>query len=175
MAENTLETMLAEVRTESGRTLLELSEESPLLLVFLRHFGCTFCRQAISDIAEISGRLGKLGVRPVFVHLGPTHVAAATFAHYGLSDVERVNDPDAKVYRASIFGLGRSNPASHFFKLGALKGWFVKGALFKYGFGRMEGDGTQMPGAFFLKDKQIVRKFVHKSIADRPDYLRLVR
>lgn len=30
---------LVEARTQTGRTLAELSAEAPLLLVFLRHFG----------------------------------------------------------------------------------------------------------------------------------------
>ena len=34
--------VLREYRTETGRTLLELLDESPLLLIFLRHFGCSF-------------------------------------------------------------------------------------------------------------------------------------
>ena len=55
---------LASIRTESGATLLALVQESPVLLVFLRHFGCSFCRQAISDVAELGPELGKRGVRP---------------------------------------------------------------------------------------------------------------
>lgn len=62
---------LASVRTESGASLLELAQGSPVLLVFLRHFGCSFCRKAISDVAELRGELANRGVQPVFVHLGP--------------------------------------------------------------------------------------------------------
>ena len=39
-------------------SLLALVEASPVLLVFLRHFGCSFCRQAISDVADLEGRVG---------------------------------------------------------------------------------------------------------------------
>jgi hypothetical protein len=39
--------VLGEYRTETGRTLLSLLDESPLLLIFLRHFGCSFCRQTL--------------------------------------------------------------------------------------------------------------------------------
>jgi hypothetical protein len=34
--------VLGEYRTETGRTLLARLDESPLLLIFLRHFGCSF-------------------------------------------------------------------------------------------------------------------------------------
>ena len=42
---------LEQYRTESGKTLLELLDESPLLLVFLRHFGCSFCRQTLEYVS----------------------------------------------------------------------------------------------------------------------------
>ena len=61
---------LASIHTESGVNLLELAEKSPVLLVFLRHFGCSFCRKAISDVAELREELAKREVRPVFVHRG---------------------------------------------------------------------------------------------------------
>ena len=88
-ANNVAET-LASIRTESGASLLELTEASPVLLVFLRHFGCSFCRQAISDVADLKDELAKRGVRPVFVHLGTPERAKPFFDYYGIGDVERV-------------------------------------------------------------------------------------
>src|SRR5580658_2421595 len=102
---------LASIRTESGASLLALSEASPVLLVFLRHFGCSFCRQAISDVAELRGELDKRGVRPVFVHLGTPERAKPFFDYYGIGDVERVSDPEAKVYHMPVFALPRMHPA----------------------------------------------------------------
>jgi hypothetical protein len=81
---------LATIRTESGASLLELAEASPVLLVFLRHFGCSFCRKAISDVADLREELEMRGVRPVFVHLGPPELAKVYFEYYGLGEVERV-------------------------------------------------------------------------------------
>ncbi len=164
---------LSSIRTESGASLLELAEESPVLLVFLRHFGCSFCRKAISDVAELRGELEKRGVRPVFVHLGPPDLARKYFEYYGLGDVERVNDPEAAVYQLPVFALGRM----HWLWNGLIPkvwvGW-LKGAIFKHGIGKIEGDGHQMPGIFFLKGARIVRSFKYRTIADEPDYLKLV-
>ncbi len=165
--------VLSAIQTESGANLLTLCEASPVLLVFLRHFGCSFCRQTINQVGDLKGELAKRGVRPVFVHLGPPHIAKANFDFYGLNDVERINDPLAAIYQNPVFSLSRSNPYSHFVKLKVLARW-LKGALFKYGLRKIEGDGYQMPGIFFLKGPKIVHKFVHKTIADEPDYLRLV-
>jgi len=157
------------VTTESGNNLLMLTEASPVLLVFLRHFGCTFCRQTISDIADLRGEMQERTVRPVFVHLGTAAIAKAHFDYYGLGDVERVHDPQARLYQHPVFALSRTNPLSHFFKPVVIAGW-LKGAIFRHGFGMIQGDGEQMPGVFFLRGPEIVREHVHRTIAEQPDY-----
>jgi peroxiredoxin len=99
--------LFGETRTESGRTLLELVDERPVLLVFLRHFGCTFCRQAIDDVSQVRGKLAERGVQVAFVHLGSPERAKPYFDYYKLADVERVSDPDASLYRNPVFALAR--------------------------------------------------------------------
>src|SRR5580700_9218136 len=94
---------LREYCTEAGRTLLELVDESPLLLIFLRHFGCSFCRQTLDDVSRIRGQIEARGVRPVFVHLGTPERAQPYFDYYHLSDVERVSDPEASLYGSPVF------------------------------------------------------------------------
>jgi peroxiredoxin len=165
---------LASVRTESGRSLLELAEASPVLLIFLRHFGCSFCRQAISDISDIKDELGRRGVRPVFVHLGTPERAKPFFDYYGIGDVELVSDPAAAVYRLPMFGLPRINPWRTLIQPSVWVGW-LKGAIFKHGIGAIKEDGEQMQGIFFLKGREIVRQFRYRTIADEPDYLKLIR
>ena len=164
---------LGSIHTESGASLLELAEASPVLLIFLRHFGCSFCRQAISDVADLRGELDKRGVRPVFVHLGTPERAKPFFDYYGIGDVERVSDPEAVVYRLPLFALPRMHPALTLFQPSVWMGW-LKGALFKHGIGAIKEDGHQMQGIFFLKGPKIVRQFRYKTIADEPDYLKLV-
>ena len=171
-AEQDVTAALAPVATESGRNVLALAEASPVLLVFLRHFGCPFCRRTIGDVAELRTELAKRGVRPVFVHMGTPEVAKATFDYYGMSDVERVNDPGAVLYKHPAFALAQTGMISQVLK------WPVVMAaartLLKHGIGKIEGDGQQMPGIFFLKERKIVRRFVPRTIADQADYLGLV-
>ena len=170
---NEVAAALASIRTESGTTLLDLAQASPVLLVFLRHFGCSFCRKAISDVAELRGELASRGVRPVFVHLGPPDLAKVYFDYYGLSEVDRVNDPQATVYQHPLFALRRTNPLWHLVNPTVWAGW-LKGALFQHGIGRIQGDGHQMPGIFFLRGPKIVRRFIYRPIADEPNYLKLI-
>jgi hypothetical protein len=164
---------IGEVRAESGRTLLELIDAGPVLLVFLRHFGCSFCRQALDDVSKVRGALTDRGVRPVFVHMGTPERAKAYFDYYGLSDVERISNPDGSFYRSSIFELGRVSLARLIFQPAVWKGW-LQDAMIKHGIGMIREDASQMPGVFFFRDSAIVRSFRHRTIADRPDYLRLI-
>lgn len=164
---------LGAVRTESGAELLGLVEASPVLLIFLRHFGCAFCRKAISDVADLRAGFDSRGVRPVFVHMGTPERAKPFFDYYGMQDVERVSDPEATLYKHPVFKLPRQPVAMQFVTPAVWKGWLT-GALKKYGIGAIKEDGQQMPGLFFLKGREIVRVFRYKTIADEPDYLKLI-
>ena len=55
--------VLQQYHTETGRTLLELVDESPVLLIFLRHFGCSFCRQTLDDVSRIRRQIERQGVQ----------------------------------------------------------------------------------------------------------------
>ncbi len=164
---------LREFNTETGRSLLDLVDESPVLLIFLRHFSCAFCAQALDRVSQVRPQIEAKGVRPVFVHLGSQERAKPYFDYYNLSDVERIGNPEATLYQLPVFSLSRTNPYSHFLSPAVWNGW-LKGAMFKYGIGMIKEDADQMPGVFFLKDRKVVRAFRHRTIADEPDYLKLV-
>ena len=165
---------LREFHTETGRSLLDLVDESPVLLIFLRHFACAFCAQTLDRVSQVRGQIAARGARPVFVHLGSPERAKPYFDYYHLSDVERISNPDASLYQLPAFALSRSNPYMHFLNPTVWKGWLLRGAMRKYGIGMIKEDAEQMPGVFFLKDRKIVRAFRHRTIADEPDFLKLV-
>ena len=165
---------IRDFRSETGRPLLDLVDESPVLLIFLRHFACAFCAQAIDRVSQLRSQIEAKGVRPVFVHLGTPERAKPYFDYYHLSNVERISNPEATLYQLPAFALSRTNPYLHFLNPAVWKGW-LKGAMFKYGIGMIKEDADQMPGVFFLKERKIARAFRHRTIADEPDYLKLVR
>ena len=158
---------------ESGRPLLDLVDESPVLLIFLRHFACAFCAMTIDRLSQVRDKVEAHGVRPVFVHLGSPERAKPYFDYYHLSDIERISNPDASLYQLPLFALGRTHPFSHFFKLTVVKGW-LNGAARKYGIGMIKEDAHQMPGVFFLKDRRVSNAFRHRTIADEPDFLKII-
>ena len=163
---------LREFHTETGRSLLDLVDESPVLLIFLRHFSCAFCAQALDRVSQVRAQIEAKGVLPVFAHLGTPERARPYFDYYNLTDVERISNPAATLYQLPAFALSRTNPYLHSLRPAVLMGW-LKGALFKYGIGMIKEDAEQMPGVFFLKERTIVRAFRHRTIADQPDYVKL--
>ncbi len=154
-------------RANNGVTLDQLSRQTPVLLVFLRHAGCTFCREALTDIGTQRKRIEASGTKVVLVHMGSDEQAKKLLPKYGLDNAVRINDAQRHLYRA--FGLCRGTPRMLF----GPKVW-IRGlkAAFQHGAGRLQGDGFQMPGVFLLYHGEVVRSYRHQSVADRPDYVR---
>jgi hypothetical protein len=158
------------VRDQQGRTVEELSNDQPVLLVFLRHFGCTFCREALADLRVQRSRIEAAGVRIAVVHMSPEQGAPAFFGRYGMDDVPRFSDPERALYRR--FELRRGGWRQLF----GLRVW-LRGARAVladgHGVGALAGDGFQMPGAFLVLNGQVVRAYRHDTAASRPDYCAL--
>ncbi|MEO8660292.1 MAG: peroxiredoxin-like family protein [Bryobacteraceae bacterium] len=163
--------MALRARTQHQVSLDELSRLSPVLLVFLRHAGCTFCREAMSDLSRQRRAIEAAGARLVMVHMNEEPRAAQFFTRYSLADLPRVSDPRRSLYRA--FGLRRGSLTEVF---GPKVWWrgFQAGILRRHSIGRLEGDGFQMPGVFLIYHGEVIRSYRHQSAADRPDYVRLV-
>lgn len=164
--------LLSRTKTESGRTLLSLADEGPMMLAFLRHFGCASARETLADIAKARPELDKRHVRPVFVHMGSPERARPFFKRAGLADAERVSDPSTELYQAPVFHLLKSTVIPEFFS-GTQLVLLTQRAVWRYGVGSAgKEDATQLPGLFFIQNRQIIKAFRHKGVADRPDYVR---
>lgn len=160
------------MKTQHGYSVADLSRMRPVLLVFLRHFGCTFCREAMGEISAERDRLEAANVEIVLVHMGEPEVADKYFKKYKLEGVNNISDPDCAFYKS--FGLLKGN----FHQLFGLQSWvrgFDAGVIQGHWVGyRQLGDGFQMPGAFSIRDGEVQGSFVHKVASDKPDYWELV-
>lgn len=153
----------------NGVTLHDLSLRTPVLVVFLRHLGCTFCREALADIASLRAAIENDGITIVLVHMSAPDHAAAFFSTYGLANIAHISDPGATLYRS--FDLKRGNLWELFGPRVAWRG--LKATLAGHKVGRLQGDGFQMPGVFLLQDGRIVREFRHRDAGERPNYVEL--
>jgi peroxiredoxin len=158
---------------------IELPADSPLrgladrptLVVLLRSFGCTFCREALSDIAALKRSINDAGANVAFIHGAGATEAAPWFKKYGLDDVTAVSDPRLAHYRA--FGLSRTRVQS----LIDPKVW-TRGAIcaLSHGFGSQTPEMMrQLPGVFVVQRGRVLAEYRHSSPSDRPDYLALIR
>ena len=171
-ATESLAKLLESKLTRTGVDLAALSLLSPVLLVFLRHAGCTFCREALSDLAASRAAIEQSGTRIVVVYLGDEEAMEKVLAHYVLSDLDRIHDVDQSLYEA--FGLRQGS----LWQVAGPRVWWrgVYAGLFKgHGSGRPSGDVRQMPGMFLLDRCEVVRSFRHASASDRPLYEAFVR
>jgi peroxiredoxin len=161
--------VLSAYTSQSGQSLAALIAERPVFLVFLRHFGCTFCREAVAEISEKRRQIEAQGTPLAFVHLGTEQKAQWFFKPYGLLDVPRFSDPQGKLYEA--FGLTRAELRQflNFTSIGRMLRAALNGHFAFY----PEGDIQRMPGVFLLDRGGIRKAFRHKLISDRPDYLAL--
>ncbi|MGH9200259.1 MAG: SelL-related redox protein [Vicinamibacterales bacterium] len=147
-----------------------LVNRSPTLVVFLRHFGCTFCRQTMAEVGELRPRIESSGTLIAFVHPESVDAARPWFERFGLSDVLQVSDPSLKHYVA--FGLGNMRMSALLSPSVWARG---ASAAASYGFGyQPPGLLRQLGGAFVVRGDRILGSFRHHSSADRPDYLDLV-
>ena len=159
---------LGRMMSQRGATLLELSRHQPLLVVFLRHSGCTFCREAVADISEQRERIEQQGTGIAFVHMGQAE-PVQLLEKYHLTDLHSFRDPACSLYDA--FGLRMGSLAE---LLGPIVWWRgFQSWLAGHNPGKTDGNILRMPGVFLLNDGEIVRAYRHRRSSDRPDYVQL--
>ena len=154
----------------SDRLKLRFDDSKPTLVVFLRSFGCTFCREALADVAAVKPKIDAAGANIAFVHTESAAEADPWFARYGLSDVLHISDPTLEHYRA--FGLGRTRATSIIDPL-----VWVRGAscALSHGFGVQTVEMMRRaPGVFLVQGDRILSEYRHRTPADRPDYVALI-
>ena len=153
----------ARYQLSTGETLAEVAENQLVVLVFLRHFGCTFTRQLLRGLELIERQAVEHKARLVLVHM----LQSGKETEY-LGDrtgVARIADPYCELYRS--FGLGKAG----FWELFGPRVW-LRGmiALFRgCGVGHLAGDGLQMPGVFLFYRGRVMAGQPARSAADLPD------
>lgn len=162
----TLDLALDKLRDDQGGTLRALSDGRPTLVVLLRHSGCTFCKQTLSDLARQQADIARSGVGLAVVGMSASSDGLRSHGQrYGLTSAAWFADPDRVLYRALELGRGS------FLQLFGPRVWIsgLLAALRGHGIGKLEGDGFQMPGAFVIHRGRVVRAYRHATAADRPD------
>ena len=163
--------LLEMYETNKGNSVHNLAAQQPVMLVFLRHFGCTFCKETLHNINKYRTQIESQGTKIILVNMQEENKCTQELAKYNLQDVEFIADQESLLYKA--FKLKRGSITQLFgFKVW-LRGiylWFTKGAFIT----SLDGaDVYQMPGVFLIYKGAVIKQFIHQSAADNPSYLDL--
>jgi hypothetical protein len=149
-------------------TLRDQLDERVTLLVFLRHFGCMFCRETLTDIraaAEADADYPDV----LFFFQGSATEGRAFLRRYW-PGVRAVADSELEFYE--LFGVRRASfleALGPSVVLGARKRAMQKG----HENGPRSGDIWRMPGIFLVEGEEILWSHQPAHAADHPDFTRI--
>lgn len=143
---------------------LDASGDEVSLLVFLRHFGCIFCRETLADLRAAS-EADPDYPRVLFFFQGSATEGRAFLRRYW-PDARAVADPELQFY--DYFGVRR---AGFIEALGPRVLLAQRRAKSKgHENGDRSGDIWRMPGVFAVAGREIVWAHHPTHAADHPDF-----
>jgi len=166
---------VAQVQGIDGKThrLRDLWRDTTSVTTFVRHFGCLFCHQMVSDLVEYVPGILERGARIVIIGNGTLEQARHFFSVKKLprDGVDVVTDPRRESYTAA--GLER----------GIARTFLNAGSVAAYGAAKTQGhkvtglfgDLTQLGGLLVVRPPATLL-YAHKSrfAGDHPDMLKVL-
>ena len=148
-------------------TLRDQLEGGPHLLIFLRHFGCLFCRETLADLREFVEADRRFPPVLFFFQGSPTEGRAFLRRYWPAA--RAVSDPELRVYAA--FGVERGG-LRQMFGPGV---WAAKRRAESKGHesGERSGDIFMMPGAFLVEGGRVLWSHHYRHAGDHPEFERL--
>lgn len=161
-------------RTIGGLSLVPGSLRDQLgprmtLLVFLRHFGCIFCRETLSDIRAMAESDPDFP-KPLFFFQGNPTEGRAFLRKYWPT-LRAVADPTGALYKE--FGIERGG----FMKMLGPSVWAAKARAEGKGHsnGERTGDIWRLPGVFLVNGNRVLWSHDFRHAGDLPDYRAIVQ
>lgn len=144
-------------------TLRDQLGPEPTLLVFLRHFGCVFCRETVAELRQSSE---AADFPPILFFFQGTPTEGRAFLRRDWPTVRAVADPGLRFYEA--FGVERMSwtdmlrPAL----------WEAQRRARARGFeqGERSGDIWRLPGVFLVLGDRVLWSHEYRHAGDLPDF-----
>ena len=162
---------LAKFPSSQGTTLDQFSETEPVLVVFLRHGGCPFCRQVLDQLQKLSAQLEERHLQLAIVHMMDQEQADSLLARYSLEHGPHFSDPELKLYQ--LFQVKRGN-LSETIGPGIWWSGFKTTILSGYLPGIPGKDIQQLGAAVILDHSQVIAGHFSQNSADLPDWNQLL-
>ena len=154
---------------QGGVSIYEHSLEKPLLLILLRHVGCTFCRRTLHELSQSLLQIRACGYEAGIVHMDSDVSMEEQLSHYDLQTIPRFHDPKKILYNS--LGLQRTSIRKMFKK----EIWDTGKEQHKqYGAAWPQSDPMQLPGAFLIDAGEVVAGETTLSTEEQPDFLALL-
>lgn len=131
--------------------------QRPVALVFLRHFGCPFCREQVAMLRRDYARFVEAGLDILCIGQGPHKAGKAFAVYFDLPFPVVVCEDDLSVY--GRFGLDKASIK----QMLGIHVWLRGLAAMKHGFGPARGEATQLPGTFIIDTSGTV-VFAHRAL-----------
>lgn len=145
-----------------GRLRDQLHERS--LLVFLRYFGCVFCRETLGDLRAAAEADESYPDVLFFSQASP--IEARVFLRRYWPGARAISDPEMVFYDG--FGVGRASLVQAFSPqvFAARRRALARG----YEKGERTGDIWRMPGVFVVEGERVLWGYEPRHPADHPDF-----
>lgn len=152
---------------ELSKNLWTMSFEKKCLMIFLRHFGCLFCKNMLDNIASKQDFLKQRGYQIILVHQSDPLVSKEFFKGFAFKQYFEISDPYRKCYKA--FNINSARPIDLFNPKVIYGAWnsYRQG----YKMSKIEGNVWQMPGLLILSEGQILKKYEFTHIGEIPNIL----
>lgn len=173
---DTLPAWVDDFNTHTGSTIAQLSKSDiddggGALIIMLRHTGCPFCAEILSDLKRALPELTNAGINPVIIHQAPESAfVVELLSKAGHEHTPRISDPDRVLY--DLFGVKNGNP------------WQLFGPHVIWGIVRVLRKGLHPPrkkigslrrlnGSVFVQNSTLVARHNYTSQSDRADFNQL--
>lgn len=154
---------LNNIRTNTGESLFELIQKDEVLLIFVRHFGCVFCKETVKKVSRLSAEIEKRGLKTIFVHMSDPDFGNIFFNEYFKKNVLHISDPLRILYRH--FKIYRGSILAIFGPSVWIKGVWIS-LTRKETLSSIEGDILQLGGFVIFKDGKVVQRHLNSSASE---------
>jgi hypothetical protein len=159
-----LQTAVEGLNLGDAATLGDLLGDRPTLMVFLRHFGCAFCREMVRDLRRISGDTPSYP--PVLFFFTATPDEGRGFFGEYWPEARAIADAAKQFYTA--MGIRRATLGQTY----GIRVWTCHFRALTKGnhIGKPIGDPWIMPGAFLVHGRDVLWSHPFRHQGDSPDW-----
>ena len=143
----------------------------PILLVFLRHLGCTFARKALSDLSQQRLQIESRGVKIYVVNMSPDGTDGRVLDRFGWPEMNLIRDPEQRMYED--FSVPRGTLAQVLPPEVLLRGLHLA-ITCGFGIGRPRGDCMQLGSVFFIEHGEVTLAERYQTSGEQTDFITFV-